>query len=52
MLIQQPRQPGLVGLKERRGANIARVAAARKLLTLIYWGLRDGHIRCLHSRPA
>jgi transposase len=32
---------------ERRGANIGKVAAARKLLTLVYYGLRDGHIRCL-----
>ncbi len=32
---------------DRRGKNIARVAAARKLLTLVYWGLRDGEIRCL-----
>ena len=32
-------------LTERRGANIAKVAAARKLLTLVYYGLRDGHIR-------
>jgi transposase len=31
----------------RRGINIARVAAARKLLTLVYYGLRDGEIRCL-----
>jgi transposase len=38
-------------LTERRGANIAQVAAARKLLTLVYYGLRDGHIRCL-ARPA
>jgi transposase len=38
-------------LTERRGANIAKVAAARKLLTLVYYGLRDGHIRCL-ARPA
>jgi transposase len=38
-------------LTERRGANIAKVAAARKLLTLVYYGLRDGHIRCL-TRPA
>jgi transposase len=30
---------------ERRGANIAKVAAGRKLLTLVYYGLRDGHIR-------
>jgi transposase len=31
----------------RRGRNIARVAAARRLLTLVYYGLRDGEIRCL-----
>jgi transposase len=36
---------------ERRGANIGKVAAARRLLTLVYYGLRDGHIRCL-TRPA
>ena len=34
-------------LADRRGRNIARVAAARKLLTLVYYGLRDGEIRCL-----
>jgi hypothetical protein len=32
---------------ERRGRNIGRVAAARHLLTLVYYGLRDGEIRCL-----
>jgi transposase len=32
---------------ERRGTKIGRVAAARKLLTLVYYGLRDGEIRCL-----
>lgn len=31
----------------RRGVNIGRVAAARHLLTLVYYGLRDGEIRCL-----
>lgn len=39
----------------RRGAkakNIAKVAAARKLLTLVYYGLRDGEIRCLAERAA
>ena len=39
---------------ERRGAkykNLAKVAAARKLLTLVYYGLRDGQIRCL-DQPA
>ena len=34
-------------VKERRGTNVARVAAARKLLHLVYYGLRDGEIRCL-----
>jgi transposase len=34
-------------LTQKRGANIAKVAAARKLLTLVFYGLRDGHIRCL-----
>ncbi|MFC9769520.1 hypothetical protein [Rhodococcus jostii] len=34
-------------IEARRGTNIAKVAAARKLLTLVYYGLRDGHIRAL-----
>ena len=38
-------------ITNRRGRNIATVAVARKLLTLVYYGLRDGHIRALH-RPA
>jgi transposase len=33
----------------RRGHNIGRVAAARHLLTLVYYGLRDGNIRCLDA---
>jgi hypothetical protein len=40
---------------ERRGGtgkNLAKVAAARKLLTLVYYGLRDGEIRCLVARAA
>ena len=39
----------------RRGRNIATVAVARRLLTLVYYGLRDGHIRALpppHGRAA
>jgi transposase len=34
-------------IAERRGRNIAKVAAARRLLALLYYGLRDGQIRCL-----
>jgi transposase len=35
---------------ERRGVharNVAKTAAARKLLTLVYYALRDGEVRCL-----
>ncbi len=32
---------------ERRDTNIARVAAARKLITLVFYGMGDGEIRCL-----
>jgi transposase len=39
-------------IAERRGKGIARVAAARKLLTLVYYGMRDGHIRCLAHAKA
>lgn len=31
----------------RRGTYIARVAAARALLRLVFYGLRDGEMRCL-----
>jgi transposase len=34
-------------IAERRGNKIAAVAVARKILTLVFYGLRDGHIRCL-----
>ena len=34
-------------IASRRGRPIARVALARKILTLVYYGLRDGEIRCL-----
>jgi transposase len=37
-------------IQARRGRNIAKVAAARKLLTLVYYGLRDGHIRAVAHR--
>ena len=34
-------------LEKRRGKNKARIALARKVLTLVFYGLRDGEIRCL-----
>ena len=39
-------------LTVKRGNNIAKVATARELLTLVFYGLRDGHIRCLTNQPA
>jgi transposase len=33
----------------RRGRNIGVVAAARELLTLVFYGLRDHHIRALDT---
>ena len=41
----------IIARRGPRARNIAKVAAARQLLTLIFYGLRDGHIRCL-SGPA
>jgi transposase len=37
---------------QRRGRNIGTVAAARELIELVFYGLRDGHIRCLNRRSA
>lgn len=34
-------------LSQRRPKNVARVAVARKVLVLVFYGLRDGQIRCL-----
>jgi transposase len=39
-------------IAERRGKNKATVAVARKVLTLVYYGLRDGEIRCLANKAA
>ena len=39
-------------IAHRRGKNKARVALARKVLTLVYYGLRDGEIRCLARAAA
>jgi transposase len=42
-----PIAPAFGRIAKRRGVMIARVAAARKLLSLVFYGLRDGEIRCL-----
>jgi transposase len=40
----------IIARRGKQARNIAKVAAARRLLTLVFYGLRDGQIRCL-SRP-
>jgi transposase len=42
----------IVARRGGTGKNLAKVAAARKLLTLVYYGLRDGEIRCLTAAAA
>jgi transposase len=37
-------------ISKRRGRKVAKVAVARHILTLSYYGLRDGEIRCLARR--
>ena len=41
------RQLDLIEREEPGPFLAARVALARKVLTLVYYGLRDGEIRCL-----
>jgi transposase len=36
-------------IAKRRGRKIAKVAIARRMLTLCFYGLRDGEIRCLNA---
>jgi transposase len=47
-----PIAPAFMRIQQRRGTPIARVAAARKLLTLVFYGLRDGEVRCLKKKAA
>ena len=41
----------IIARRGKQAKNIAKVAAARGLLTLVFYGMRDGQIRCL-ARPA
>ena len=45
-------QAGIIARRGKEARNIAKVAAARRLLTLVFYGLRDGQIRCLPRSPA
>jgi transposase len=52
----RPRQvkDAIIARRGKEARNIAKIAAARELLTLIYYGMRDGRIRRLTApqRPA
>jgi transposase len=48
----EPFRERFEAIAERRGRNRANVAIARKVLTLVYYGLRDGEIRCLSALEA
>ncbi|MFY9931413.1 MAG: IS110 family transposase [Streptosporangiaceae bacterium] len=43
----RPRQvkDGIIARRGKEAKNIAKVAAARELLTLVFYGMRDGHLR-------
>ncbi len=45
------RKDSIIARRGKEAKNIAKVAAARELLTLVFYGMRDHQIRCL-SRPA
>src|SRR6266496_4826191 len=38
---------GIIARRGKEAKNTSEVAAARRLLTLVFYGLRDGQIRCL-----
>jgi transposase len=41
----------IIARRGTKAKNIAKVAAARHLLTLVFYGMRDGQIRCLSKTP-
>jgi transposase len=43
---------GIIARRGKEARNIAKVAAARELLTLVFYGMRDHQIRCLARDPA
>ena len=46
----QPLREQFERITKRRGRKVAKVAVARQILTLSYYGLRNGEIRCLARR--
>lgn len=53
---QRAREPYLAGkrrdiiaLRGKRAQHIATVAAARQMIKVVYYTMRDGHARCLDA---
>jgi len=42
----------IIARRGKEARNIARAAAARKLLTCVFYAMRDGHVRSLAACPA
>ncbi len=42
----------IIARRGKEARNIAKVAAARKLLTCVFCAMRDGHVRSLTARTA
>jgi transposase len=42
----------IIARRGKEARNIAKVAAARQLLTCVYYAMRDGHVRSLTARAA
>jgi len=42
----------IIGRRGKAARNIAKVAAARQLLTCVFYAMRDGHVRSLTARAA
>jgi transposase len=43
---------GIVARRCKTARNVAKVAAARRMLEVVYYVLRDGHARCLATKAA
>jgi hypothetical protein len=50
----RPRQvkDAIIARRGTQARNIAKVAAARKLLTYVFYAMRDGHVRSLDTPAA
>ena len=45
-------QEAIIARRGTQARNIAKVAAGRRMLTCVFYAMRDGHVRALDPRPA